>query len=70
METITTNQDISWLISLFEQAEEAPAAPIIAPVKIKRCACTRCGGSGLVSQFRHVKGGSCFKCKGTGTITA
>ena len=28
--------------------------------------CTRCGGTGLMP-FKHVKGGTCFKCNGTGS---
>ncbi len=28
--------------------------------------CPRCGGSGKLSQFLHVKGGVCFLCNGTG----
>lgn len=28
--------------------------------------CVRCGGGGIIHQFRHVQGGVCFKCGGTG----
>lgn len=28
--------------------------------------CTRCGGTGIVEQYRHHNGGRCFKCGGTG----
>lgn len=28
--------------------------------------CSRCGGSGRLSVFGHVLGGTCFKCNGTG----
>ena len=29
-------------------------------------ACSRCAGSGRMSQFSNVVGGECFRCKGTG----
>lgn len=29
--------------------------------------CVRCGGAGIIHQFRHVQGGTCFKCGGTGS---
>ena len=32
--------------------------------KIKFNICTRCNGSGKLSQFKHVENGVCFKCKG------
>ncbi|MFV0180320.1 hypothetical protein OBK28_12215 [Empedobacter falsenii] len=28
--------------------------------------CTRCNGSRYISQYKHIKGGVCFKCKGSG----
>jgi len=29
-------------------------------------ACSRCAGSGRMSQFSNVIGGECFRCRGTG----
>jgi hypothetical protein len=29
-------------------------------------ACSRCAGSGRMSQFANVVGGECFRCRGTG----
>ena len=29
-------------------------------------ACSRCAGSGRMSQFSNVIGGKCFRCRGTG----
>jgi DnaJ-class molecular chaperone len=69
----TETEDISWLIALFDQATvETPyiAQKPAAVIKSKYCTCTRCGGSGQVPQFRHIKGGECFKCKGAGKIAA
>lgn len=28
--------------------------------------CARCGGSGKIKKFKHVEGGVCFDCNGTG----
>jgi DnaJ-class molecular chaperone len=30
--------------------------------------CNRCGGSGMLPQFKHVERGVCFKCKGEGVV--
>lgn len=30
--------------------------------------CPRCGGSGLISAYRHIRGGQCLKCEGSGSI--
>ncbi len=36
---------------------------------IKYCyKCDRCGGSGYIPQYKHVKKGICFKCMGEGTV--
>ena len=32
--------------------------------------CDRCGGSGYLPQYHHVKGGICFKCYGEGVFVA
>lgn len=31
--------------------------------------CPKCGGSGKLSQFKHVEGGTCFLCTGAGECT-
>ena len=28
--------------------------------------CERCGGAGRISAYRHISGGTCFECEGTG----
>ncbi len=30
--------------------------------------CPRCGGTGHIQAFSHVRGGTCLKCDGSGTI--
>lgn len=30
--------------------------------------CPKCQGSGTLAAFRHIQGGSCFMCKGSGVI--
>ena len=30
--------------------------------------CPRCGGSGTLSQYTHIKNGMCFQCNGHGVI--
>lgn len=30
--------------------------------------CPRCGGGGYFPQYKHVDGGRCFRCNGTGFI--
>lgn len=31
--------------------------------------CSKCDGKGRINAFSHIENGSCFACKGTGTIT-
>ena len=28
--------------------------------------CPRCGGAGIIEAYKHINGGVCFKCNGTG----
>ena len=44
-----------------------PITPTEAPA-LNMVECHRCGGSGDMPKFRHVQGGTCFKCNGTGTV--
>lgn len=32
--------------------------------------CPRCGGSGYIHQYRHVEGGICFLCRGSGQYSS
>jgi len=32
-----------------------------------RAVCERCGGAGTISAYRHIAGGICFECDGTGS---
>jgi len=33
---------------------------------VKAVHCSRCGGSGRLPAFQHVKAGTCFRCQGCG----
>lgn len=43
-----------------ERERQAAAAFTAAPV------CGRCRGTGHIPEFRHISGGDCFACDGTG----
>jgi hypothetical protein len=32
--------------------------------------CSRCSGSGYLPNFRHIEGGVCYACKGSGKLTS
>jgi hypothetical protein len=36
--------------------------------EMKKRTCYKCNGSGVLGHFRHVSGGVCFPCSGTGII--
>ena len=36
------------------------------PQKIKKGSCPRCDGYGRIDYYKHVRGGVCFKCNGSG----
>ena len=44
--------------------------PFKRQVEKREVACPRCQGRGDMPQFKHVAMGTCFKCKGKGTIIA
>lgn len=59
----------TWLLELFESMPATEAVAQVATVKApttKMVFCPRCGGSGMITSFKHVKGGECFKCHGSG----
>jgi len=35
-----------------------------------KTACPRCEGHGNIKSYKHVEGGICFKCAGTGQVAA
>lgn len=37
---------------------------------VNTCSCERCGGAGVISAYRHISGGVCFECEGTGKQAA
>lgn len=49
-----------------EPPPAAPAVPVAAPAVADQPKCRRCGGRGYFGQFRHVQGGVCFGCGGSG----
>ena len=54
-------------VAAAEAAAAAPSAPraIFAP----RIPCGRCSGQRIIAAFRHVSGGVCFACDGTGVAS-
>lgn len=40
---------------------------MIDMTKMVNVECNRCGGKGIMEEYRHLNGGTCFKCNGTGT---
>jgi len=40
----------------------------LSGMKYKEHICGRCGGTGILEQYRRVNGGDCFNCGGTGYI--
>jgi DnaJ-class molecular chaperone len=62
--TMTTN-DQQWLIDLFAEGE-ANQIPYTPPKK--RVTCHKCGGTGRLTHYQHIKGGECFACNGRGVI--
>jgi hypothetical protein len=36
----------------------------------KTVECSRCGGTGRIASYQHIKAGECFKCHGAGTEQA
>lgn len=69
MTTTQTTEDNTWLLELFAQAGTEPepvkTAETVSYVTNKK-ACPRCGGHGQLPSFRHVSGGVCFACNGSG----
>ena len=33
-------------------------------MKMVNVECNRCGGKGIMEEYRHLNGGACFKCNG------
>jgi DnaJ-class molecular chaperone len=64
-----------WLLDLFASSDgnverekrekAAKAKPPVSKAKVDKI-CPRCGGTGSLPGYQHVKGGECFKCHGTG----
>jgi len=52
-----------WLLDLFADWKEEPAP---APAPKPKQNCPRCGGSGRIPSYSHIKAGECFKCHGSG----
>jgi DnaJ-class molecular chaperone len=53
-------------INDFLASEEIKNFKLPAPPKKKPC--KRCGGTGKLKQYTHVKNGKCFECNGKGSI--
>jgi hypothetical protein len=65
----------AWLLAIFSTidnpaeiaaTQRTPPAPQQPVQKSNPCACGRCGGTGVINEFRRVNGGTCFGCQGTG----
>jgi hypothetical protein len=59
----------SWLIDFFNQTGDAfkpEPAPAPAPAPAPKRDCPRCGGSGRIPSYSHIKAGECFRCHGSG----
>lgn len=37
---------------------------------MKTITCTKCGGKGIIDVYKHIDDGICYRCKGTGVVTA
>lgn len=46
--------------------ENPPKTNNTIPQDISSNICPRCGGSGIIETYRHINGGMCFECNGTG----
>jgi hypothetical protein len=56
-----------WLIEMFGQpGDEVEPEPAPAPAPAPKRNCPRCGGSGRIPSYSHIKAGECFKCHGSG----
>lgn len=72
IEATSPTQD-AWLLAIFDLIENPPVLEVMKaltpPLKApqsKLYSCGRCGGTGVISQYRRVNGGVCFKCNGQG----
>ena len=62
-DAISCNAHHNAMISVFRLCEENKRAA-------KVCGnCPRCGGFGIINAFKHIEGGVCFECGGTGNIS-
>jgi len=62
-------QAIGWTRAMGEQACRDYAAslqPAMAAGVTEATKCQRCGGAGYLSAYKHVSGGECFDCGGSG----
>jgi hypothetical protein len=49
-----------------ELAALAAALPGVLAAEREANACPKCGGTGKLDAYRHIQGGLCFRCNGTG----
>ena len=70
MTTTTIETEADWLLALFDASpppsEPAALSAPASPPAAERPTCSRCSGTGRIPSFSHIKGGECFRCRGTG----
>lgn len=64
---VQEEQDTPDVFDLTDDAGDEDTVIDTVPGEKGDTRCVRCGGAGILRQFRHVQGGTCFKCGGTGS---
>jgi hypothetical protein len=59
--------NIDWSkVDFAAKNKEWDALLAATPVETPKINCPRCGGSGRIPSYSHIKAGECFKCHGSG----
>ena len=59
--------NIDWSkVDLVAENKRWDALLAATPVEKPKRDCPRCGGSGRIPSYSHIKAGECFKCHGSG----
>ena len=62
------NPDIAAEIAADAAKEEARKTAALRRQGLTKDACGKCRGTGHLECFRHIAGGNCFDCNGTGVV--